>query len=83
MKNDKVIDILLNDMKTSSELANVVRGLTLAQIVCQRKLMEAFDGGSPHDAVLGIMSEIVETIEHLREQVNSMESQNERAGASS
>ena len=74
MKNDKVVDILIGKAETARDLVNIVQGLVIAQIVCQRHLHVAFDkGNNSHQTVLDIMGEIVETIDHLREQADDKE----------
>ena len=66
---DKIVDALLGDARTAEDNMRVINGLLLAQVVCRRRLLDAFDGGTSTDIVLGIMGEIADTIEHLKNQV--------------
>ena len=43
---DKVVDIFIDAAKSEVEVSNVIQGLTLAQIICRRRLLDAFDDGS-------------------------------------
>ena len=73
MKNDKVIDILIGKANSANDLLNIVQGLVISQIICRRKLQEAFDNNdSSQNVVLSIMEEIVNTIDHLREQSEAL-----------
>ena len=67
---DKIVDALLDDVRDSQERMLVIQGLTLAQIVCRRHLLDAFDGKGGQELILSIMGEISDTATHLREQVN-------------
>ena len=67
MMKDKVVDALVKDAHNAEAVMATINGLVLAQIICRRHTLNAFDENC-QKTVLDIMEEIVETIEHLREE---------------
>jgi hypothetical protein len=64
---DRVIDALIHDVHTAEQVLSTINGLLLAQIICRRVMLEAFDEDC-QVPVLAVMEEIVKTIDHLREE---------------
>ncbi len=62
------MDKVLQKFSDMDHKMHTINGLMIAQIICQRRFMDAFDGNlSSAEIVSVIMSDIAETMVEIRE----------------
>jgi hypothetical protein len=66
------MDNALDTFSNTKAKQDLINGLLLAQMICRRRIIEAFDKNQ-QEIVLLIMSDIVETIDKIVEESNKDE----------